>query len=203
MFTTKLIHLDEKQLDEAIKKIDWKGLSTNYSALESEYLNKTFQISKDLKLEATKDKIKRAVLKYGDALSHIKKMYDHLTLKHPNYESEVEVSVDETESVTSPFEHFFIAKELNRLGVKIISLAPRFVGSFEKGIDYKGDLNLFKEEYLKHLAISKHFGNYKLSLHSGSDKFSVYKIIGEINDGFIHVKTAGTSYLEALKVAAH
>ena len=154
--------LDEKQLDEAIKKIDWKGLSTNYSALEYEYLNKTFQISKDLKLEATKDKIKRAVLKYGDALAHIKKMYDHLTLKHPNYESEVEVSVDETESVTSPFEHFFIAKELNRLGVKIISLAPRFVGSFEKGIDYKGDLNLFKEEYLKHLAISKHFGNYKI-----------------------------------------
>ena len=115
---------------------------------------------------------------------------------------EVEVSVDETESVTSPFEHFFIVKELYRLFVEIISLAPRFIGNFEKGIDYKGDLNLFKQEYIKHLAIAQNFGNYKISLHSGSDKFSVYKVIGSLKNCYTHIKTAGTSYLEALKVAA-
>ena len=57
-------------------------------------------------------------------------------------------------------------------------------------------------EYLKHVQIVKYFGNYKISLHSGSDKFSVYKVIGEINDAVTHIKTAGTSYLEALKVSA-
>ena len=194
--------LNDTQLDEAIKKINWDGLFTNYSSLHENYSNKKFLVSKDLQIGANDNGLKRAVLKYGDALAHIKKMYDHLKLKYPNYESEVEVSVDETESVTSPFEHFFIVKELNRLGVEFISLAPRFVGDFEKGIEYKGNLNVFREEYLKHLQISKYFGTYKISLHSGSDKFCVYKVIGEINDGFIHIKTAGTSYLEALKVAA-
>ena len=190
------------QLDDAIMKINWSGLFVSQNALIDKYANKKFRISADLQIEADEVQVKRAVLKYGDALAHIKKMYDHLKLNYPNYESEVEVSVDETESVTSPFEHFFIVNELIRLGVKLISLAPRFVGSFEKGIDYKGDLEFFKSEYLKHIQIVKHFGFYKISLHSGSDKFSVYKIIGEIDNSITHVKTAGTSYLEALKVSS-
>lgn len=193
--------ITDSELDNALEKMNWNDLQTNYQTLEKEYSNKVFHISSELTISTDQTNLKRAVIKYGDALAHIKKLYDHLKVKHSYYESEVEVSVDETESVTSPFEHFFIANELNRLGVKIISLAPRFIGGFEKGIDYKGDLELFRQEYLKHLAISKYFG-YKISLHSGSDKFSVYKIISEINDGFIHIKTAGTSYLEALKVVA-
>lgn len=195
-------NLKNEQLDEAIEKLDWGGLKTSPEILLQNYANKKINISPNFYIDATEAQVKRAVLKYGDALVNIKKMYEHLKFKHPNYESEVEVSVDETESVTSPFEHFFIVKELNRLGVKLISLAPRFVGSFEKGIDYKGDLNLFKKEYLKHLQIVKYFGNYKISLHSGSDKFSVYKVIGEMRDSVTHIKTAGTSYLEALKILA-
>jgi tagaturonate epimerase len=155
-----------------------------------------------LEILADEEALKRAVVKYGDAIAHMKKMYDHLKINYPDYNSEVEISVDETESVTTPFEHFFIASELNRLNVKIISLAPRFVGSFEKGIDYKGDLGLFRREYIKHVKIAAYFGNYKISLHSGSDKFTVYRIISSINTGYTHIKTAGTSYLEALKVAA-
>jgi tagaturonate epimerase len=194
--------LNDLNLDEAILKINWAGLLTNFNKLQENFANSKFNISKELQIEPSITDIKRAVLKYGRALAHIKKMYDHLKLNYPDYESEVEVSVDETESVTSPFEHFFIVKELNRLGVQIISLAPRFVGSFEKGIDYKGNLNVFKKEYLKHLQIAEYFGKYKISLHSGSDKFSVYKVIGEINSAVTHIKTAGTSYLEALKVSA-
>jgi hypothetical protein len=129
-------------------------------------------------------------------------MYDHLKIKHSSYHSEVEISVDETESVTTPFEHYFFVSELKRLGINIISIAPHFVGDFEKGIDYKGDLELFKEEFIKHISIAKYFGSYKLSLHSGSDKFSIYNVIGSLRLGATHVKTAGTSYLEALKVIA-
>jgi tagaturonate epimerase len=108
--------------------------------------------------------------------------------------------VDETSYPTSPIEHVIIASELKRLGVRWTSLAPRFVGSFEKGIDYTGDLNALKENLETHAAIARAFGPYKLSLHSGSDKFSVYALAAEATRGLAHLKTAGTSYLEALRV---
>jgi tagaturonate epimerase len=113
-----------------------------------------------------------------------------------------EVSVDETDSPTTPLEHFFIANELRRNSVTFTSLAPRFIGRFEKGVDYIGDLNTLDTELAKHAAVTAHFGSYKLSLHSGSDKFSVYPLIVKHWGERIHVKTAGTSYLEALRVLA-
>jgi hypothetical protein len=113
-----------------------------------------------------------------------------------------EVSVDETDSPTTPLEHFFIANELTRLGVRFTSLAPRFIGRFEKGVDYIGDLDALDAEFAKHAAVTAHFETYKLSLHSGSDKFSVYPLIVKHWGQRIHVKTAGTSYLEALRVLA-
>ncbi|NOX65686.1 MAG: hypothetical protein GXO85_07775, partial [Chlorobi bacterium] len=166
------------------------------------YAGKDFKIGADLILSPDRVDTLRAIVKYGASIKHIRMMFDHLKKTIPSSEFEVEVSVDETESVTSPFEHFFIANELKNNGVEIVSLAPRFIGDFEKGIDYKGDLDVFKREYLKHIAIANHFGNYKISLHSGSDKFGVYRVIGSLNKGFTHVKTAGTSYLEALRVVA-
>jgi hypothetical protein len=113
-----------------------------------------------------------------------------------------EVSVDETDSPTTPLEHYFIANELTRLSVRFISLAPRFIGRFEKGVDYIGDLDVLDAELAKHAAVTAYFGTYKLSLHSGSDKFSVYPLIAKHWGERIHVKTAGTSYLEALRVLA-
>jgi hypothetical protein len=113
-----------------------------------------------------------------------------------------EVSVDETDTPTTPLEHFFIANELNRLGVRFTSLAPRFTGNFEKGVDYIGDLNALDVELGKHAAVTAHFGTYKVSLHSGSDKFSVYPLVAKHWRERIHVKTAGTSYLEGLRVLA-
>lgn len=194
--------ISEVELDQQINNLNWKGLQSNIKKITDNYLDKEFKLSNQLVIKTDLIALKRALVKYGNAIAHIKKLYEHLVTKYTDYESEVEVSVDETESVTTPFEHFFFAKELNRLNVKFISLAPRFIGDFEKGIDYKGDLNLFKQEYIKHLAITKYFGNYKISLHSGSDKFSVYKVIGSLKDSCTHIKTAGTSYLEALKVTA-
>ena len=92
--------------------------------------------------------------------------------------------------------------ELKRLNVKWVSLAPRFVGDFEKGVDYIGDLNKFDEDIKGHAAIARVFGPYKISLHSGSDKFSIYKIAAKATKGLVHLKTAGTSYLEALRTIA-
>lgn len=193
---------NEETLFKMASALPWSELKDSFPAAEKRYANKTFIISDSLNINVNENDFLRAFSKYGKAVAHIKKLYDYLASKTSHDKFEVEVSVDETESVTSPFEHFFFVNELNRLNVKFISLAPRFIGDFEKGIDYKGDLTLFKTEYQKHLAITKHFGNYKISLHSGSDKFSVYKVIGSLKDAYTHVKTAGTSYLEALKVVA-
>ncbi|MCX7015771.1 MAG: tagaturonate epimerase family protein, partial [Candidatus Sumerlaeota bacterium] len=80
--------------------------------------------------------------------------------------------------------------------------APRFVGSFEKGIDYIGDLNAFGAHLKTHAEIARALGPYKLSVHSGSDKFSIYPMLGRTTGGLLHLKTAGTSYLEALRIPA-
>jgi hypothetical protein len=96
----------------------------------------------------------------------------------------------------------YIASELRRLGVRWVSLAPRYIGRFEKGVDYIGDLDAFEDDFAVHAAIARHFGPYKLSLHSGSDKFSVYPIAQRQTRGLVHLKTAGTSYLEALRTIA-
>ncbi|HKI57085.1 MAG TPA: tagaturonate epimerase family protein, partial [Trueperaceae bacterium] len=113
-----------------------------------------------------------------------------------------EVSVDETGTPTSPAEHAFLALELRRLGIAWVSLAPRFPGRFEKGVDYIGDVTALATELKRHAEIARALGPYKLSLHSGSDKFSVYGPFTAATGGLAHLKTAGTSYLEALRVIA-
>ena len=110
--------------------------------------------------------------------------------------------MDETEQPTSHLEHLYIASELRRLGVKWISLAPRYIGRFEKGVDYIGDVKAFEADIAGHAVIARHFGPYKLSLHSGSDKFSIYAAAVRQTNGLVHLKTAGTSYLEALRTVA-
>ena len=194
--------LNITDLEKKTEIINWMNLDDSFVNLNKRYNNIEFDLKEGLVIQPTYEEILRATVKYGNAVAHIKSLNDHLTSNYKDQPYEVEISVDETESVTTPFEHFFIANELSRLGVKIVSLAPRFIGDFEKGIDYKGDIELFKQEYLKHVKISEYFGSYKISLHSGSDKFGVYKAIGQLKRGFTHVKTAGTSYLEALKVVA-
>ena len=73
----------------------------------------------------------------------------------------------------------------------VVSLAPRFIGDFEKGIDYRGDLDALERSLTQHVAIAEAYGPYKLSLHSGSDKLSIYPIFGRVCGNLLHVKTAG------------
>lgn len=142
----------------------------------------------------------RALVKYGKAIQHTVGMYQRLSQMKETFD--FEISVDETDSPTTPLEHFFIANELTRRGVRFTSLAPRFIGRFEKGVDYIGDLAALDAEMARHAAVTAHFGTYKLSLHSGSDKFSVYPLVAKHWGDRVHVKTAGTSYLEALRTVA-
>ena len=82
--------------------------------------------------------------------------------------------------MTSPENHLFFVILLGQRGVRIESLAPRFVGEFQKAIDYRGDLAEFRRQFYQHAMIAKDHGNYKISIHSGSDKFSVFPSMGEL-----------------------
>lgn len=194
--------LPAEKLEAQVAELPWEQLDDTLDACLDRYAGNTIQITGDFQIQPTKEEVLRGLIKYGRVIAHATSMNRYLKETYPDRPQEVELSVDETESVTQPFEHFLVANELNRRGVELVSLAPRFVGDFEKGIDYKGDLTLFKTEYIKHLKIAEKLGPYKISIHSGSDKFSVYNVIGSLKTGYVHVKTAGTSYLEALRTIA-
>lgn len=186
---------------EKIRMLPWDRLEDTPAGLRMRYLGRRFTLE-SVNLEIDEASLLRAACKYGAALAHTAEMYQHLTAVMGEKPFELEVSVDETETPTSPLEHFFIAGELARLGVQWVSLAPRYMGRFEKGVDYIGDLAAFEADFDQHVVISRTLGPYKLSLHSGSDKFSIYPIAARLTAGLIHLKTAGTSYLEALRAVA-
>lgn len=195
-------NMNSEELNKAYTSLPWEKLDTQPDVLLKHYLKNKLELNKSLILNPSKQDILTGMVKYGHVIVHTKKLADYLKNTYPNHSAELELSIDETELPTPPFEHYLIASELQRLDIDLVSLAPRFCGEFEKGIDFKGDLDQFRAEYKQHLAIARKFGRYKLSIHSGSDKFSVYDVIGSINAGSVHVKTAGTSYLEALRTIA-
>lgn len=151
---------------------------------------------------ASERDVVRAGVKYLAAVRHAAAAYRRLTELRGGSGFNFEMSIDETYTPTTAPDHRIIVSELEREGVRLFSLAPRFEGSFEKGIDYRGSLTGFRRSLEEHVSIARESGSYRMSLHSGSDKFSIYPIFGELTDGFYHVKTAGTSYLEAVKTAA-
>ena len=117
-----------------------------------------------------------------------------------------EVSMDEVDAAQSPEELRYILRELAAENVPLQTIAPKFTGRFNKGVDYRGDLAQFEREFEQDLLVIdeavREYGlpdNLKLSIHSGSDKFSIYPIMGRLirkYDKGIHIKTAGTTWLE-------
>ena len=164
------------------------------------YLNKKFDIEDGISLVFSEKELRQCAAIYSDAISFAAQMYKTF-FASGKYDADFEISIDETVSVTTPLQHFFVAKELLDAGVSFATIAPRFCGEFQKGIDYIGDIVQFEKEIKVHAGIARHFG-YKLSIHSGSDKFSVFPIIGRETRGNFHVKTAGTNWLEAMSVTA-
>jgi hypothetical protein len=190
-----------EDLRAKVHALPWQELHDTAEALHERYLNRSFDVE-GLALDFDHTTLARAAAKYGRAIAHTAGMYRHLAAVMGSRAFELEVSVDETDTPTSAAEHYFVARELRRLGVQWVSLAPRYIGRFEKGVDYIGDLGEFEDELAKHAAIARVLGPYKLSIHSGSDKFSVYPIFSRHAGDLVHLKTAGTSYLEALRAIA-
>jgi len=174
-------------------------LPTNLTTkLENRYLNKIFPVCSDINIGFDEPDFRRIALVYLPAIDHALSIYDDL-LKDARVD--FEISIDETLTTTSPQSHFFVANELIGHGVKIASLAPRFTGELQKRIDYRGDPSEFERDFLIHAKLAEAFG-YKISVHSGSDKFSIFPVIGKLAGGGYHLKTAGTSWLEAVRVIA-
>lgn len=188
----------EEILRQKVQALPWNDLESQWKAVEEQLGRKPIDLG-EFSLNISSEELLRAAAKYGHVVAHTVRMYRHLSNIMGSRPFELEMSVDETDTITSLPAHVYIAHELRRLGVRWVSLAPRYVGTFEKGVDYIGNLEEFERSFARHLAVSKTYGPYKLSLHSGSDKFSVYPIAARVAGDLVHLKTAGTSYLEALR----
>jgi tagaturonate epimerase len=179
---------------EVADEVEWLGL----------YQGKSIELATGTSVELDEQACLRAAVKYGRAINHALKLAEHIKAVNERAEQdyEIELSVDETEQPTTLAEHYIIADQCVSRGMKLVSLAPRYIGDFEKGVDYKGDVEELEKSLRDHAAIAELIGPYKLSLHSGSDKLSMYPALARATKGMFHVKTAGTSYLEALRVVA-
>jgi len=190
-----------QSLEQKLSALPWGEMGSTLSDLEHTLAERAIDLGA-FSARFSREEVMRAAAKYGKALSHTVHLYRYLVGATKGRPFELEMSVDETESPTTLVEHVYIASELRRLGVQFVSLAPRYVGVFEKGVDYIGDVALFERAFSQHVAVAKTYGPYKLSIHSGSDKFKIYPIASGLAGDLIHLKTAGTSYLEALRTIA-
>jgi hypothetical protein len=160
------------------------------------------------RIAVTNNKIDEIARKYLYAIEEAGKIYAYIYSKKGSNAFVVEVSMDETNMPQTPVELFFILAGMAQKEMPLSTIAPKFSGRFNKGIDYNGNLDQFSREFEQDLAIIqfaiKEFSlpdDLKLSVHSGSDKFSIYtpirKALTKFNAG-VHIKTAGTTWLEEL-----
>ena len=190
-------HINNNVTDENAPPLP-KNYADKY--LGTEQAPKKFDIGENTVLSFTEGELKKIVAVYGNAITFAAGIYNKF-FKKGKYKADFEISIDETSTPTTPLQHYFVARELIDSGVSFATLAPRFCGEFQKGVDYIGDLAQFEAEIKTHAVIARHF-NYKLSVHSGSDKFSVFPSVGKAAKSRFHIKTAGTNWLEAMRVVA-
>jgi tagaturonate epimerase len=184
---------DEKEIEEFLS-----GVQKYTGELKIPGLKTTIKISK-LQVRTIAEKYLFAAIKAWDIYRKIEKVKGK-----GNFVTEV--SMDEVPNPQTPVELFFILNMLALENIPVQTIAPKFSGRFNKGVDYTGDPEKFAMEFKEDLFVIDHaikeFGlpeNLKMSIHSGSDKFAIYPYIGEIINKYdkgIHVKTAGTTWLE-------
>jgi hypothetical protein len=156
----------------------------------------------------TRAEVERVAAKYLLAVQDAGKIYRHIVAQKGADKFIAEVSMDETDAPQTPPELLVILAALADEKIPVQTIAPKFTGRFNKGVDYVGDLAQFEREFNDDLAVIAHAvkayrlpANLKLSVHSGSDKFSLYPIIRRAlqRTGVgVHLKTAGTTWLEEL-----
>jgi hypothetical protein len=198
---TEVLHPEAADFDDARMNSEFAGLdSTVRDHVLREYADRKFKVgNRTIGFDGWE--AKKCALMYWDALEFAAEVDAHLRAKRGDA-YDLEISIDETTSPTLPAHHLFIIRELQRRNVTVNSLAPRFIGEFQKAVDYIGDVKEFEEQFKIHCDIAAAHGNYKISIHSGSDKFSVYPVIGKYTKLRLHLKTAGTSWLEAVRTIA-
>lgn len=191
---------DDKALEQFAAIPDSDGLRARFIGKEWNFKGDGLALS----ISFTPDQLARCALVYHRAVEHMTVIYRELCAAagNPVEAFDFEVSVDETDTDTTVQDHVFVAVELAQRGVKWQSLAPKFTGEFQKGIDYRGDRAKFEQQFAAHALIARELGGYKVSVHSGSDKFSIFPTVGKYTGGYFHLKTAGTSWLEAVRVVA-
>ena len=163
-------------------------------------INEAFNISKDFLHTVASD--------FLYAINEASQIYNYIAKKKGADNFVTEVSMDEVKTPQTPAELFFILAAISDAGIPAQTIAPKFTGRFNKGVDYVGDIHMFSKEFEEDILIIKQAvkefelpQNLKLSVHSGSDKFSIYGPINTIikkHDAGIHIKTAGTTWLEEL-----
>jgi hypothetical protein len=156
--------------------------------------------------DITEETVRGAASKFLLAVQEAGRIYRHVEERKGGEGFVTEVSVDETDAPQNPVELFLILAMIAQEGIPVQTIAPKFTGRFNKGVDYVGDLAQFEREFDQDLSVIafaiREFGladTLKLSVHSGSDKFSIYPIINRLikkHDAGLHVKTAGTTWLE-------
>ncbi len=163
-------------------------------------VNKAFNVSRG--------DLENIAAKYLLAIEEAGKIFRHIKKSKQGADFIPEVSMDETDAPQSPMELFFILGAIADEGIDCRTIAPKFCGRFNKGVDYVGKVVEFERQFREDIAAielaKKEFGlpeELKLSVHSGSDKFSIYgpihDALGEFDVG-VHIKTAGTTWLEEL-----
>ncbi|WP_419804801.1 tagaturonate epimerase family protein [Terriglobus sp.] len=150
--------------------------------------------------------VEKTAKQFLAAVQHAGEIYRAIALSKGNEDFVAEISMDETDSPQTPVELLIILAAISDETVPIQTIAPKFTGRFNKGVDYVGDVKQFAKEFREDLAtiayaVEKYSlpKNLKLSVHSGSDKYSIYAAIREGLQAFdagVHVKTAGTTWLE-------
>jgi hypothetical protein len=156
-------------------------------------------------LQVSIDDLRAIAAEYLFAVQEAGGIYRHIAERKTG-DFQVEVSMDETDNSQTPVEMLFILAMIAREGIPVDTIAPKFSGRFNKGVDYVGDVAEFEKEFEQDLVILKyaaeHFGlkeRLRLSVHSGSDKFAIYPAINRVIRKYgvgLHVKTAGTTWLE-------
>ena len=157
-------------------------------------------------LDITEETVRRAAAKFLLAVQEAGRIYRHIEERKGRESFVTEVSVDETDAPQNPVELLLILAMIAQEGIPVQTIAPKFTGRFNKGVDYAGDLAQFEKEFDQDLSVIdfaiREFGladTLKLSVHSGSDKFSIYPVINRLiktHNAGLHVKTAGTTWLE-------
>ena len=189
------------------KKAEASSIQAFYKQNEK-YLGKLKIPGIDESFNITRERVMAIGEKYLFAVEEAGRIYRHILSKKGKDNFVVEVSMDETDEPQTPVELFFILSAIAQQGIPAQTIAPKFTGRFNKGVDYVGDLGQFSKEFEQDIAVIQYAvkefkmsANLKLSVHSGSDKFSIYgpirKAIRKFDAG-LHIKTAGTTWLEEL-----